>query len=80
MMQPPPYGSSYEQLLVRLRAQVRDQNIDEEILGLLRAALEKALKAQNVVLSGPEIERLSQIVTKEVLNKIMEQLDKGEDA
>ncbi len=80
MQQSFPAGSSYEELLIQIRKQIRDQNLNEQILTLLRDALEEALKAQNVVLSRPEIERLSQMITKEVLSKVIEQVNKGDHA
>lgn len=80
MMQSPPYGSQYEQLLARMRKHVRDQEIEAGILTLLRSASGKALKAQSVVLSRPERERLSQTIMKEVLNEVIERIDKGNNA
>jgi hypothetical protein len=80
MQQSFPAGSSFEELLIQIRKQIRAQKVSEQILALLREALASTLKAQNVVLSHPEIERLSQIIMKEVLNKVMEQVDKGENA
>jgi hypothetical protein len=79
-MQPSFPGSSYEELLIQVRKHVRDQKLNEEILRLLRDAPEAALKAQGVVLSRPERERLSQTIMKEVLSEIMEQVNKGENA
>jgi len=77
-MQPSFPGNSYEELLIQVRKHVRDQK--EEILRLLRDASEAALKAQGVVLSRPERERLSQTIMKEVLSEVMEQVNKGENA
>jgi hypothetical protein len=73
-------GSSYEELMTRIRKQVQDQKLSEEILKLLRDASEAALKAQGLVLSRPERERLSQTIMKEVLSEVMEQVNKGENA
>ena len=76
-MQPSPYGSSYEQLLTQMRNHLRDQKVGEAISGLLQDASEKALAAQNVMLSTKERARLYQIVQKEVLTKLLSQLDKS---
>ncbi len=79
MMQPPPYGSSYDQILARLRQRVRDQNIEEQILKLLQDGFEKALMPESAVLARPERERLFRTVMGEVLNKVTERI-KGDHA
>ncbi len=73
-------NNSYEELLVKIRTRVRDQKLSEEILTLLRNAPEAALKAENVVLSRPERERIAQMIMKEVLSEVIEQVNKGENA
>jgi len=73
-------NNSYEELLVKIRTRVRDQKLSEEILTLLRNAPEAALKAENVVLSRPERERIAQMIMKEVLSEVVEQVNKGENA
>ncbi len=73
-------NNSYEELLVKIRTRVRDQKLSEEILTLLRNAPEAALKAENVVLSRPERERIAQTIMKEVLSEVIEQVNKGENA
>jgi hypothetical protein len=80
MMQPPPYGSYYDQLLARLRKQVRDQEIDVEILTLLRGAFDKAMEAENLVITRVEKEPFLRIIMGEVLNKVTEQINKGDHA
>lgn len=80
MQQSFPAGNSYEELLSQIRKRVHDQKLSEEILKLLRDAPEAALKAQGVVLSRPERERLSQTIIKEVLTDVMEQVNKGGNA
>jgi hypothetical protein len=78
MMQPPPYGNSYEQLVARMRQRVRDQNLEEKILELLQSALGNALQSENLTLARPERERLSQQLSQtilvEVLNKVIERI------
>ncbi len=80
MMQPPPYGSSYDKLLARLWEHMRDQGTDQEILQLLRNAVAGALQAQNLVLSPPESQRLSQAAMKAVLNRMLKQVDQEDHA
>ncbi len=80
MMQPPPYGSSYDKLLARLREHVHDQGTDLEILKLLRNAVQDALEAQKLVLSSVESERVSQAAMKEVLSRMIQQMDSGNHA
>ena len=76
-MQSSPYGSSYEQLLAQMRKYLRDQKVGEEVSSLLQGASEKALAAQNVVLSLKEKDRLFHTVQKEVLTELLNQLDKS---
>ncbi len=73
-------NSSYEELLAKIRTRVRDQKFSEEILTLLRNAPEAALKAENIILSRPERERIAQTIMKEVLSEVIEQVNKGENA
>ena len=80
MMQPPPYGNSYDQVLARLRTQVREQNIEERILELLQNGFEKALAPESAVLARPERVRLFHTIAREVLNNVAERLDKGDHA
>ncbi len=80
MMQPPPYGSTYDKLLARLREHVHDQGTDLEILKLLRSAVKEALEAQKLVLSPVENERVSQAAVKDVLSRMIQQMDSGNDA
>ena len=73
-------NGSYEELLAKVRTRVRAQKLSEEILELLRSAPEIALKAENIVLSRPERERIAQAIMKEVLSEVIEQVNKGENA
>lgn len=79
MMQPPPYGSSYDLLLSILRQQMRDQDVEGKILELLQSGFEKALTVESAVLARPERERLFQTITGEVLKKVTERI-KGDNA
>jgi hypothetical protein len=79
MIQPPPYGNSYDQVLARLRKQVRDQDLEGRILELLQNGFENALNGESTVLARPERERLFQTIAGEVLNKVTERI-KGDHA
>ena len=76
-MQPFNYSSSYEEFLARLRKNLRDQNVSENILSLLKNAFEKALNEQNVVLSRQERVRAYHTVSKELLTELLKQFDKS---
>ena len=76
-MQSSPYGSSFEHLLAQTRKYLRDQKVGEAISSLLQDASEKALAAQNVVLSAKERTQLFQTVQKEVLTELLDQLDRS---
>jgi hypothetical protein len=80
MIQPPPYGNSYDQLLALLRQRVRDQNVEEKILEHLQSSFEQALRIESAVLALPERERLFRTIAGEVLDKVRERVDKGDHA
>lgn len=68
------YSGSYEEFLARMRKNLRDQNISEDILALLKNGFEKALNGQNIVLSRKERVRTFQNLSKEMLADVMNQL------
>jgi hypothetical protein len=74
-MEPFNYGSSYEEFMVRMRKRLRDQNVSEDILALLKSGFEKALNEQNVVLSRQERVRSFHTLSKEILAELTNQLD-----
>ena len=76
-MQPFQYSGSYEEFLARLRQSLRDQNVREDILGLLKKGFEKNLNEQNVVLSRKERVRAYHTVSKEILTELLNQFDKA---
>jgi hypothetical protein len=79
-MEPPPYGSFQDRLIARLQRQVRQQKVDVEILKLLQDAFDQALKAENLEFPRLQKEQLLQTIMGEVLNKVAEQLNKGDHA
>ncbi len=79
-MHPTAFGSSYDRLLAQLRARLLEQGIDAQILTLLRNAAGNALEAQNLVLSRPERERILQAVMKDILDRVVGQMDQGSHA
>jgi len=76
-VQPFNYSSSYEEFLARLRKSLRDQNISEDILALLKNGFEKALNEQNVILSRPERVRAYYAISKEILTQLLNQFDRS---
>jgi len=76
-MQPFNHSNSYEEFLAKLRKSLRDQNISEQILFLLKNGFEKGLNEQNVVLSRQERVRAYHAVSKELLAEVSKQFDKS---
>ena len=76
-MQPFNYSRSYEEFLARLRKSLRDQNISEDILALLKNGFEKTLHEQNVVLSRKERVRAFHTVSKEILTQLLKKFDES---
>ena len=72
-MEPFNYTSSYEDFLERMRVNLRDQNISEDIYSLLKKGFEKALNGQNIILSRQERVRSFQILSKEILSEAIDQ-------
>jgi len=76
-MQPFNYSGSYEEFLARLRKSLQNQDIDKEILSLLKNGFEEALGEQNVVLSRQERIRAYHTVSKEILTEVSKQFDQS---
>lgn len=72
-MEPFNYTSSYEDFLRRMRVNLRDQNISEDIYSLLKKGFEKALNGQNIILSRQERARSFQILSMEILSEAIDQ-------
>lgn len=72
-MEPFNYTSSYEDFLRRMRVNLRDQNISEDIYTLLKKGFEKALNGQNIILSRQERARSFQILSMEILSELTDQ-------
>jgi hypothetical protein len=69
-VEPFNYSSSYEDFLARMRVNLRDQNVSQDIYTLLKNGFEKALNAQNIVLSRQERARSFQVLSKEILSEL----------
>ena len=69
-MEPFNYSSSYEDFLARMRVNLRDQNLSQDIYTRLKNGFEKALSAQNIVLSRQERARSFQILSMEILSEL----------
>lgn len=74
------FGNSYEQLLSQIRNWFRDSEISDELFETLQNAFRTALKAQKVVLSQAEKDRLFQTIAGEVLGEMQSMIDKGLNA
>jgi len=72
-VEPFNYTSSYEGFLRRMRVNLRDQNISEDIYSLLKKGFEKALNGQNIILSRQERARSFQILSMEILSELTDQ-------
>jgi hypothetical protein len=68
------FGDSFSDIKTRVKRHMRDEKINEYILGLVKSAYERAIDAQNAVISKPEKEILLKNVTKEILAEMLEQL------
>jgi len=74
-MEPFNYSSSYEDFLARMRVNLRDQNISQDIYTLLKNGFEKALNVQNIILSRQERARSFQVLSKEILSELTDRFD-----
>jgi hypothetical protein len=68
---PYPNPGSYDDLLKRMTQRVREDKIDNQILGILQQVFEKELSQGNIVLSRPERVRLFQQVAKAILTDVL---------
>jgi len=79
MMQP-SYNNSFDQLMAQVRKDLREQRIEEDLIALVRGSMERALNAQNVVLSRVEKERLLTDVMRSVLADVLARMGTGKNA
>jgi hypothetical protein len=69
----PDFGS-YEDIQKRMIQRVREANLDERILDILRTKYEEELAQRNIMLSRPERNRLFRDVAKAVLEDVLAKL------
>lgn len=77
MFNPPnslPDFGSYEDIQKKMIQRVRQANLDEKILDILKAKFEEELSQRNVMLSRPERNRLFRDVAKSVLDDVLAKL------
>jgi hypothetical protein len=77
MFNPPnslPDFGSYEDIQKKMIQRVREANLDEKILDILKAKLEEELSQRNLMLSRPERNRLFRDVAKSVLDNVLAKL------
>ena len=69
----PDFGS-YEDIQKKMIQHVREANLDEKILSILRTKYEEELAQRNVMLSRPERNRLFRDVAKSMLEDVLAKL------
>ena len=66
-----PNPGSYDDILKRMTRRIRENKIDNQILGILQQVFEKELSKGNIVLSRPDRVRLFQQVAKAILADVL---------
>ena len=79
-MMHPSYNNSFDQLMAQVRKDLHEQRIEEDLIALVRGSMERALNAQNVVLSRVEKERLLTDVMRSVLADVLARMGTGKNA
>jgi hypothetical protein len=77
MFNPPtslPDFGSYEDIQKKMIQRVREANLDEKILDILKAKFEEELAQRNIMLGRPERNRLFRDVAKSVLEDVLGKL------
>ena len=77
MFNPPtslPDFGSYEDIQKKMIQRVREANLNEKILDILRTKYEEELAQRNIILSRPERNRLFRDVVKSVLDDVLGKL------
>jgi hypothetical protein len=69
----PDFGS-YEDIQKKMIQRVRQANLDEKILDILRTKYEEELAQRNIMLSRPDRNRLFRDVVKATLNDVLTKL------
>ena len=80
MFKPPdfhPNSNSYSDLQSRILHHIQAARVDDQILTVVEKAYEKALLAENLVLSRAEKKRLLAQILKAVLEAMSKQLTQG---
>ncbi len=72
-----PGPGSYVELRTRLLKRLRADNINDQLLGILRNAYDSALSVEHLVLSRVERKRLMADVLKSVMEDLGRQLEEG---
>jgi hypothetical protein len=77
MLNSDDHSSSYFDLRRRLLQRLRSAKVKDQVLEVVQNAFEKALAADNLVLSRLERKRLLREVLKAVVEDMNKQLDEG---
>ena len=77
-----PFGQqqdsgSYVDLKKRMLQRVQSAKINDQIFQAVQQAYENALQTENIVLSRPERKRLLSQILKDVLDDMIQKLDKS---
>ena len=75
-----PFGQgqdsgSYVDLKKRMLQRVQSSKVNDKIFEVVQGAYEEALRAENIVLSGPERKRMLSQILKLVLDDMVQKLD-----
>ena len=75
MLNPYQYSGSYDELLKLMLQQAQQNEIDNQILELLKQFFERELSKENRPLSRPERVRLLQEVSKAIVTDVLRKID-----
>jgi hypothetical protein len=73
----PQDSGSYVDLKKRMLQRVQSAKINDQIFQVVQQAYENALQIENIVLSRPERKRLLSQILKDVLDDMIQKLDKS---
>lgn len=74
MLNPYQYSGSYEDLLTRATRHAKQDEIDNQIVEILKQFLEKELDKEDRMFSRPERLRLFQDVSKAIMVDVLEKI------
>ena len=69
-----PEQDPYEQLKARVHRHLKDKQLDDKILELVKLSCDEALRADRIILSRVERARFIRLVSRDVLLEILAKL------